>query len=348
MADMTVGPNRVADGARYGSVAGQYVNIAAAAVSVALVVGVGVWGYKLLMRDVTGVPVVRAITGDMRVASENPGGEISAHTGLSVNSVPALGGAAQPEDRLVLAPAQPALQAEDMDVTPTAPRGPLAEAGEVVPQTPDALAEEQIATTLELDAGTPQQAQPAASLVTPDPSVPLTAADVLALADRIAAGAPPLTDLAEGQTVPAAMAINGVPVPEGVISASVPGVTRSLRPTPRPAAVPAAAVPVAATTTQTATPVTGEVSTTAVPAGTKLVQLGAFDSPDIAANEWVRITARYPDFFDGKDRLIQQAQSGGRTFYRLRAMGFDDLSDARRFCTALSAEGAACIPVVVR
>nr|MCW1951240.1 SPOR domain-containing protein [Octadecabacter sp.] len=32
----------------------------------------------------------------------------------------------------------------------------------------------------------------------------------------------------------------------------------------------------------------------------------------------------------------------------LRATGFSDLSDARRFCAAMSAEGAACIPVVVR
>ena len=347
MADMTASPNRNSSGAHGGIQAGKYVNIAAAAVSVALVVGVGVWGYKLLMRDVSGVPVVRAITGDMRVAPENPGGEISAHTGLSVNSVPALGGAAQPEDRLVLAPMQPALQAEDMAVTPTAPTDRLAEAGEVVPQAYDATPEGEIATTLELDSGAASDVQPAATLVTPDPSVPLTAADVLALADQIAAGTTPMTDLAEGQTVPAAVAVNGVAVPAGVISISVPGVTRSLRPTPRPAGV-VAPTPVAASATQAATPITGEVTTAALPVGTKLVQLGAFDSPDIAATEWVRMTARFPDFFDGKDQLIQQAQSGGRTFFRLRAMGFDDLSDARRFCAALSAEGAACIPVVVR
>ena len=103
-----------------------------------------------------------------------------------------------------------------------------------------------------------------------------------------------------------------------------------------------------ATTTGVATPVTGEVTTAAIPVGTKLVQLGAFDSADIAATEWVRMTARFPDFFAGKEQVIQQANSGGRTFFRLRATGFSDLSDARRFCAAMSAEGAACIPVVVR
>ena len=38
-------------------------NIAGAAMSVALVIGIGVWGYKLLVRDVTGIPVVRAAAG---------------------------------------------------------------------------------------------------------------------------------------------------------------------------------------------------------------------------------------------------------------------------------------------
>ena len=40
----------------------------------ALVVGIGVWGYKLLVRDVSGVPVVRAVEGPMRIQPENPGG----------------------------------------------------------------------------------------------------------------------------------------------------------------------------------------------------------------------------------------------------------------------------------
>jgi hypothetical protein len=48
-------------------------NVAGAAVSLALVIGIGVWGYKLLVRDVTGIPVVQAASGEMRVRPENPG-----------------------------------------------------------------------------------------------------------------------------------------------------------------------------------------------------------------------------------------------------------------------------------
>lgn len=340
MADFTATQN----GSGAGASAGKYVNVAAAAISVALIGGVGIWGYKLLMRDVTGVPVVRAMEGEMRVAPENPGGEIASHVGLSVNSVPAIGGAAEPEDRLVLAPNNVALEAEDLEVTPAA------EAVELVAE-PQVQAVEATDATLTVDPVEDAPKQIAALAIPIDPSTPLTAEDVLALADQIAAGAEPLSALSDGTTAPIEVAVNGVSVNPDIIPDAVPGVRRSLRPAQRPANRPAVVVPIAATTTAAVTPVapvSGQVTTAAIPVGTKLVQLGAFDSPDIAANEWVRMTARFPDFFDGKSQIIQQATSGGRTFFRLRASGFADLNDARRFCAAMSAEGAACIPVVVR
>ena len=93
---------------------------------------------------------------------------------------------------------------------------------------------------------------------------------------------------------------------------------------------------------------TRDVDPASIPAGTRLAQLGAFESAEVAAREWSRLSGRFGDYLDGKDRVIQKAESGGRTFYRLRAMGFSDLADARRFCAALVAERAECIPVVTR
>ena len=55
------------------------VHLAGATCSVALVIGLAVWGYKLAVRDVSGVPVVRAMEGPMRIAPENPGGEVADH-----------------------------------------------------------------------------------------------------------------------------------------------------------------------------------------------------------------------------------------------------------------------------
>ena len=94
-------------------------NYAGAALSLGLMIGVGVWGYQLIMRDVSGIPVVRAMEGDMRVLPDNPGGTVAMHTGLAVNEVAAMGEAGGLEDRLVLAPRTSGLAQEDLEAQPT-------------------------------------------------------------------------------------------------------------------------------------------------------------------------------------------------------------------------------------
>ena len=92
-------------------------NYAGAALSLGLMIGVGVWGYQLIMRDVSGIPVVRAMEGDMRVLPDNPGGTVAMHTGLAVNEVAAMGEAGGLEDRLVLAPRTSGLAQEDLEAS---------------------------------------------------------------------------------------------------------------------------------------------------------------------------------------------------------------------------------------
>ena len=79
-------------------------NAAGAAVSVALMIGLTVWGYQLAVREARGVPVIPAEAGAMREAPVDPGGEQVAHQGLAVNTVAAVGEVAAPADRLMLAP----------------------------------------------------------------------------------------------------------------------------------------------------------------------------------------------------------------------------------------------------
>ena len=347
MADFTTGPVGSTLGIPTTLQAGIYVNIAAAMISLALIGGVGVWGYKLLMRDVTGVPVVRALVGEMRVSPENPGGEIANHMGLSVNSVSALGGAAEPEDRLVLAPSNVSLKAEDLNVISSD------KVDEVTLDVQELLGDTFLKSLLT------DEIQPSdkvlretATLGTPiDPSVPLTIEDVLSFADQIATGGALITNLGDGVDLSTEIAVNDIALNFDIISDAVSGVRRSVRPKARDSSMLAAIatlIPVDVNILDVAGPITGKVSTVVIPVGTKLVQLGAFDNANTAASEWVNVVQRFPDFFDDKEKIIQEALSGGRSFFRLRAMGFTDLSDARRFCSALSAEGAACIPVVVR
>ena len=124
-----------------------------------------------------------------------------------------------------------------------------------------------------------------------------------------------------------------------------PGVRQSLRPKRRPAT--RAVVTPAALRTDTAS-TSDEVDASNLPAGTRLAQLGAFESPEVAREQWGQLQNRFSDYLGDKQRVVQRASSGGRVFYRLRAMGFEDIADARRFCSALVAENVDCIPVVTR
>ena len=293
-----------------------------AVLSLALVAGVGVWGYRLAMRDVTGIPVVRAAEGPMRVAPKDAGGEVADHQGLSVNAVAGFGAAEPPADRLVLAPQPVALTDEDKPLTA------LVTPALTAPVTSD--------TPATAEAGeTPQEEV--------DP--------LIALANRIAANVKPLDDLQPAPDDDVALLVTPPADPETPQSLtdaapfSGPGLARSLRPVQRPAGL--SALRAAPAATDTAAPVV-DLDPAQIAVGTSLVQLGAFDTVEIAQTEWTRFAGRFDAFFDDKQRVVQQASSGGRVFYRLRVAGFDDLSDARRFCAALVAKDAECIPVVVR
>jgi hypothetical protein len=297
-------------------------NMVAAGLSVVLIVGVGVWGYKLMVRDVTGLPVVRAISGEMRVLPDNPGGELALNQGLAVNEVAAAGTAAAPTDTLVLAPKPVALAVEDTPVSV-----------EVVASVQQPAPLDLSAPIAHLDGFVSSQT----ATNTPE------AGSVEDLIRQLTQSSNPINNVLGAKVASAVTTVAATNVTdETVIQAA--GLRWSLRPSLRPAFAPSIVIPVLAPAKTTVT----DVDPTSVPAGTRLVQLGAFDSAEVARSQWDKIEGRFRDFLQGKSRIVQKANSGGRTFYRLRAMGFSDLSDARRFCSALLAENADCIPVVTR
>ncbi|MEL6608187.1 MAG: SPOR domain-containing protein [Pseudomonadota bacterium] len=305
----------------YAGGAGALINVLGGVVSLALIAGVCVWGYQILARDVSGVPVVSALDGPMREAPADPGGRPADHQGLAVNEVAAIGTAGAPRDRLVLAP--PALSLTDDDQ----PQSQLASvpAQDALPNTGSvASGQTVLAAPLEDADGSP--------------------VDVNALVAELAAGASPFTPLAEGEDVPVVAEVAALDTTAATLAPDLgPGLARSLRPRARPVALNTAAVAPSAAVASV-----NEIAPTQIAAGTRLVQLGAFDSAEVARSEWDRLQTRFGDFMEGKARVVQRAEKGGRTFYRLRAHGFSDLADARRFCSALVAQNAACIPVLVK
>ncbi len=82
--------------------------------------------------------------------------------------------------------------------------------------------------------------------------------------------------------------------------------------------------------------------------GTRLVQLGAYDDIATARAAWDQLARRFAPLLDDRGRVIEAAHSGGSVFYRLRAHGFTDERDARRFCAALVDQQIDCIPVLIR
>ena len=134
---------------------------------------------------------------------------------------------------------------------------------------------------------------------------------------------------------------------DAVINTSPAAIATSIRPQPRPkpASAGASVNLLAAAAPSAADP---PVDAATLSAGTRLVQLGAYDDAAAASRDWVKLVGQYAVYFEGKRPVIQKAESGGKTFFRLRALGFDDEDAARRFCAVLLNDRAQCIPVLTR
>jgi hypothetical protein len=301
---------------------GWFAHMAGTIVSVGLLAGLGVWGYKLAVRDVSGIPVVRALEGPMRIAPQDPGGEIADHTGLAVNEVAAEGVAAALPEQIVLAPRPTDLAAEDQPVA-----GASAPVAKPLAQTTMAQAVPQMDPIVPVVPAEQPSETPAAAAAT-DIAVETALAEAL--------GAEPM------QAEVLASAALAEPAPPGAL-------LRSPRPERRPEGDGTAEAVVTPAALATDMPAQGgEVNAASITPGTRMVQLGAFDDEADARREWARLQAQFGDLIAPKALVLQTADSAGRRFVRLRALGFEDDADARRFCSALLAENAACIPVVYR
>lgn len=271
--------------------------------SLALAIGIGVWAYKLIMRDVSGIPVIAASSDPMRIAPEDPGGTSAQNQGLSVNAVAEEGSVTNPQ-KVTLAPRPVVLVTDDLA------------SKELKQKATEALRVSNIETT---------------------------SLDMNVLADEIVGDSPEpsIADVQiDGNQVENALrlALSGEIEQEAEDERQS---AASLRPRARPSDISPVPNSVELASVQ-------EIAPENIPAGTALVQLGAFDSEAIARTEWMRLSQKFPSFMAERSRVIQRADRGGRIFYRLRADGFADLNDARRFCALLVASNADCIPVTVR
>jgi hypothetical protein len=283
--------------------------LAGATVFLALITTMAFWSWRLGTRDAAEVPIIRAMEGPARVQPEDPGGLEAAHQGLEVNSVLAGQPAPLPREALPPAPTPVALAEED---------GPQ---GELILAAPARLVEEtlQAGDDLRMPA---QEEVPEATEIAPAPEfAPQPALDT----------APPTELAALSEPVAAATGLRPRGRPANLAVARAPSdVPRAPAPASAPAPEPAAR----------------EVSGLAP--GTRLVQLGAYDSEDLTRAAWSQLVARNGDLLGGKSLFVERTTANARVFYRLRVAGFENTEATRVMCEELRARGIDCIPVTLQ
>lgn len=294
-----------------------------AIISVVMILGVVVWAYRLSERAASGLPVLQAPEGAARLAPDDPGGSMARHVGLAVNEVAGSGMASAGPTRVMLAPASQVLSDDDVPMSGVR-NVPLVERIEPV---------------------LPPEAEPATA---PTAQVDVVDSDTSDAAGdettQTASSAAPVAVVRPPEQ-PYRVSTNG---PDDRISASIPGVKSSPRPSGR-ASQPSVPAQGATTTAPTAAPPrAAPIETKTVAVGTRVANLGTFGSADVAKSEWDRLVRKFGDLMDGKQPLIQATTSGDQVYYRLRASGFDDVADSIDFCSVIVATKNNCVPTVVR
>ena len=278
-----------------------------AALSLFLLAGAIGWSYQLIVRDVNQIPIVRAQLGPLRVAPDNPGGLTAANQGLSVTQL-AVNEKPLLSNEIYLAPAAEILNEENLALKVTEED----ESNKV----DGAFEIKEVNAENSMNLG-----------VLPGQKEVDSRSNDVGVLSKVAFSQ---KKIEIENAVSLALSITNEP--DKSLS--------WLRPKIRP-------VGFYRNGNITEDQIVSNVPMPKLPTGSALVQLGAFDSKSLAESEWQRFEKILGSILIPKKMVVQKAESGGKIFYRLRASGFSDISDARQFCTAIS-DKVACIPVVTR
>lgn len=278
-----------------------------AALSLFLLAGAIGWSYQLIVRDVNQIPIVRAQLGPLRVAPDNPGGLTAANQGLSVTQL-AVNEKPLLSNEIYLAPAAEILNEENLAL-----------------KVKEEYESDKVDGAFEIKEVNAENSMNLEAL--PDQKEVDSRSNDLGVLSKAAFSQ---KKIEIENAVSLALSITNEP--DKSLS--------WLRPKIRP-------VGFYRNGNITEDQIVSNEPMPKLPIGSAVVQLGAFDSKSLAESEWQRFEKILGSILIPKKMVVQKAESGGKIFYRLRASGFSDISDARQFCTAIS-DKVACIPVVTR
>ena len=278
-----------------------------AALSLFLLAGAIGWSYQLIVRDVNQIPIVRAQLGPLRVAPDNPGGLTAANQGLSVTQL-AVNEKPLLSNEIYLAPAAEILNEENLAL-----------------KVKEEYESNKVDGAFEIKEVNAENSMNLEAL--PDQKEVDSRSNDVGVLSKAAFSQ---KKIEIENAVSLALSITNDP--DKSLS--------WLRPKIRP-------VGFYRNGNITEDQIVSNEPMPKLPIGSAVVQLGAFDSKSLAESEWQRFEKILGSILIPKKMVVQKAESGGKIFYRLRASGFSDISDARQFCTAIS-DKVACIPVVTR
>jgi hypothetical protein len=287
-----------------------------ALVAMALLMALGIWFYRLGVRDAQNVPIIRAAAEPAKSRPEDPGGVVTPHQDVEsyevASSEPAQAGAAY------IATPAPSPRPEDVAM------GEL-DQGDTQPGT---------GTQAEAPETFVQSGQDTTGIET-DESLPIVADLPLGDEEEQIALAP-----AQEQAVAETEAeVESEPEPEPVVangSAFAPSI--SPLSSPRPANWRDRVEQAVVRDQQSETAL-------AVRAAKSQVQIQLAANPDEGKIRalWQQVSRANSDLLRNRALAVQTTVSGGVTFYRLRVGPFKDGTEARAVCEALKSRGQDCI-----
>lgn len=344
---------------RFGRVKTALSTALGALVALSLLLALGVWFYRLGVRDAQNVPIIRAATEPAKIRPADPGGKKAPHQ--EIESYDVADRSAEPASAAaaIIAPTPPEPDAEDVAMGDLAPK-PAA----LAPEPPAAAASDGAAAD-----GVASDGLASDDAVVDDPVVSAILADLAAADGAVPAvgGTVPAADGAGlTEETPAVAGADGGALDEKVALASPDAVADDgalgtlpvTEISPSPALLDATPYAPAISPLAPKRPsdliarvrAAGEraekaVDDLAAQAAGSAVQIQLAADPSRAAIEarWQRVLRANRDLLRGRALAVQSTTRGGTTFYRLRVGPFRNRPEAVAVCQALKARGQDCI-----
>ena len=306
---------------RFGRVRSAVSTAIGALVAMALLMALGIWFYRLGVRDAQNVPIIRASLEPEKERPADPGGLVAPHQEIESYDVAGNQPAASAAAVVAAQPPQP--RPEDV---PMAALQPIEAQPEPEPQPAQAVAPSEAAAPANEAPRSP------AEVASTEPGAQTD--QQLAL-NETAVTEPQPTAPVETEAEPAVVESED---PAEIVGATAYAPTRSPVALPRPANLKARIVAAAETEEQSQVDLVKAAASSRVQ-----IQLAADPSETGIRSKWRAIQQANDDILHNRALAVQTTVSGGTTFYRLRVGPFRSAEEARSVCQALKGRGQDCI-----